>query len=639
MRSSTGKGDEGLKMTVREEELTDLVSAATGMRRTAVKQRALPIIFAVLTVLSIAVTAQTDVSAKTVEAVQTPLPIWLKSGTVRFARFDGGPLETQKASRSAWAARFSPQDLEVLTNLYGKYGDHMVDLLQQARINSVWVTYSVGFSREDEEAQRVAVREIVGKLHAHGIKVAAYMCATTVFWESLFKDVPQSVKWIMFDSEGVPYRYSDGRDAMRFVADIDNAGWVQYQEHRVEGIIDDGLDAIFFDNPNLDAHPSSADSVFHFFDQLLDYARREKKSNIPFFTNLGLPPPFNLLNRQMDFIYAEGWVEPGAWGDQWEVSNIRRDRFAKGLNPGLKPFVTEYSHYHKGDRNDSFLGARSQKLGIAEAAAFGTSYTWDMEGPFDTALMNQDPKALESWAAISQYNGFLADHIALYADAVNVVPWVVLLPDSLDPDFDWTGGATRLDFLAKNSVLCDFKFASRVMKKDLAAYQGVIVPAYASLSADQKEMIRNYQESGGKVSVFAETSRATGLNAEILPASEKSSASGKTVQAQGVAEIISLAPTATRIELDTPSHVLANVTSVQDGGTLVVHLLNYDQAPVAGLKLKLVLGKEFQKLAGRKPTLFSPDTTNSAFQKLQWKGSTLEATLPSIDGYSVVVLQ
>src|SRR5713226_995570 len=123
----------------------------------------------------------------------SPLPAWLRSGTVRFARFDGGVLEAQKALRSSWAARFSPQDREVLANLYGSYGDRMVDLLDQARINFVWVTYSVGFSWQDEKTQRLAVREIVRKLHARGIKVAAYMCASTVFWESMFRDVPQSV--------------------------------------------------------------------------------------------------------------------------------------------------------------------------------------------------------------------------------------------------------------------------------------------------------------------------------------------------------------------------------------------------------------------------------------------------------------
>jgi hypothetical protein len=105
----------------------------------------------------------------------------------------------------------------------------MIDLLVQAKVNFVWVTYSVGFSWRDEETQRVAVRELVKKLHAHGIKAAAYICAISIFWESLFKDDPQSVRWIMVGSDGVPYRYSDGRDVMRFVADIDSPGWVEYQ--------------------------------------------------------------------------------------------------------------------------------------------------------------------------------------------------------------------------------------------------------------------------------------------------------------------------------------------------------------------------------------------------------------------------
>ena len=612
---------------------------AGGIKHLAAKLYAALIILGIAAALTVAASAQTAAKAPIVGSDQPPLPSWLKSGTVRFARFDGGAIETQKTLRSEWASQFTPQDREILANLYGQHADRMIDLLVQAKINFVWVTYSVGFSWHDEEAQRVAVRELVKKLHAHGIKAAAYVCTISIFWESMFKDDPQSVRWIMVGSDGIPYRYSDGHDAMRFVADINSPGWVEYQKRRVGAIIDDGLDAIFFDNPFLDSHPSEPDSVAHFFDQLLNYARREKKSNISFSTNLGLYPPFNVLNRRMDFIFTEGWAEPGAWDNHWEVSNIRRDRLVKGLNPGVKPIVSEYSHFQKGDRSSSYLGARSEKLAIAEAAAFGTSYTWDMEGPFDTALVTQNPKALESWSAISQYNGFLEDHPEIYADAVNVAPLAVILPD-LNPDFDWPGDAKRLDFLAKNSVLGDFRFASRVAKKELAAYRGVIVPAYASLSAEQKEMIHDYQNSGGKVSIFAETSAATGLNGEILRPSEKGPMTGDSAEAQVLAEINSLAPDATHVELENAaSHVLANVTSVRDGRALIIHVLNYGQTPVGELKLKLILGKEFQTLVGRKPSLFSPDTKSAAFQKVQWKGSTLETTLPSVDSYSVVVVQ
>src|ERR1700688_4915215 len=162
------------------------LSKVGGVGNVYAKYRAWAIILSFLALLSIEGKAQTSVAATTVGLEQASLPSWLKSGTVRFARFDGGPIETQKALRSAWAAGFSPQDREVLTNLYGAHGDRMIDLLVQAKINFVWVTYSVGFSWRDEEAQRVAVREIVKKLHVHGIKAAAYVCAISIFWESLF---------------------------------------------------------------------------------------------------------------------------------------------------------------------------------------------------------------------------------------------------------------------------------------------------------------------------------------------------------------------------------------------------------------------------------------------------------------------
>lgn len=577
------------------------------------------------------------IAAETVEPTSPSSPDWLRSGTVRFARFDGGPAEAQKVARSSWGSVFSSQDREVLTNLYGKYGDRMVELLAQAKVNFVWVTYSVGFSWQDEAEQRVEAREILQKLHARGIKVAAYMCATTIFWESMFKDVPQSVKWIKIDSNGIPYRYDDGLDAMRFIADLDNAEWVEYQERRVAGIIDDGFDAIVFDNSVWPSH--SPDISSRFLDRLRNYARQEKKSSIAFFANFGLFTPFTILNQQMDLVFDEGWVEPGAWGDEWNVSNIRRDRWVRGINPPRKAFITECSIFHKGDRSDSFLGARSQKLVIAEAAAFGSSYTWDMEGPFDTALVTQNSRALESWAAICQYNGFLADHASLYAGAVNVAPWVVLLPDGFDPGWNWGDSARRIDFLIKSNVLCDLKLADRVTKKDLTAYQGVIAPAYASLSAEQKEMVRDYQAGGGKIYIFAGKSDATSLDAEILPSSQESFSNSKAAQSQVLAEITSLASAATRVAVDTPNHVLANVTFEETGETLIVHLLNYDQTPVAGLKLELILGKDFEKFAGRKPILLSPDTTGLKFQKLRWRGSILEVVLPSIDSYSLLVLQ
>ena len=41
---------------------------------------------------------------------------------------------------------------------------------------------------------------------------------------------------------------SDDDDAMRFIADITNPEWVEYQKRRIGSAIDAGVDGFFFDN-------------------------------------------------------------------------------------------------------------------------------------------------------------------------------------------------------------------------------------------------------------------------------------------------------------------------------------------------------------------------------------------------------
>jgi len=82
----------------------------------------------------------------------TQISEWAREGRLRFTRLDGGPIEIQKTERSSWGKNFTPAEKDVLANLYGKYSDRMVELISNANINFVWITYSVGFSWEDEAA-------------------------------------------------------------------------------------------------------------------------------------------------------------------------------------------------------------------------------------------------------------------------------------------------------------------------------------------------------------------------------------------------------------------------------------------------------------------------------------------------------
>src|SRR5580692_3324970 len=107
--------------------LIGFLCPAAGVGRFAVKFHAAFIILGIAMTLSTAASPQTAI-ATGVESEQAPLPSWLQSGTIRFARFDGGAIETQKTLRSDWASQFTPQDREILANLYGAYADRMIDL-------------------------------------------------------------------------------------------------------------------------------------------------------------------------------------------------------------------------------------------------------------------------------------------------------------------------------------------------------------------------------------------------------------------------------------------------------------------------------------------------------------------------------
>ena len=117
--------------------LIAFVCRAPGVGRFAVKFHAAFIMLGIAMALSTAARPQTAANSTVVESGQPPLPGWLKSGTIRFARFDGGAIETQKTLRSDWASQFTPQDREIVANLYGAHADRMIDLLVQADRKSV----------------------------------------------------------------------------------------------------------------------------------------------------------------------------------------------------------------------------------------------------------------------------------------------------------------------------------------------------------------------------------------------------------------------------------------------------------------------------------------------------------------------
>jgi hypothetical protein len=530
------------------------------------------------------------------------IPEWAQQGKFRFTRLDGGPIEILKTARSAWGMHFSATEKEVLGNLYTRYADRIIDLLEQAHINYVWLTWSVGYSWQDESEQRRQVQEFVAKLRRHGIRSGAYVCAVSMFWESMFRDQPRSVRWITFDPEGVPYRYSGGKDPLRFLADVANPEWVELQKRRVGAAIDAGFDSLFFDNTAA-ANWASDERIDEFVGKIRRFIHDERRSNLLLFTNYGLTPSRAALNRNMDFVFAEGWREPGVWGTEWNVSNIRRTKYLRGVMPPWKPLATEYSIFHEGNRATTFLGARSQRLATAEAAALDADYCWDMEGPFDAALIEGAPKAMESWQAIAQYNRFLREHENLYWKARSVAPIAVVGP-ATQTSFTWDRGDTDLyDLLAKHSILFDIRPLDEALKYPAA----VISPRAGRVAVPP----------GGHV-----YAPAPGASPEEI-----------------LARIRALAPDSLSVAVERAPNVFANVMRLGSGKGLAIHVLNYNPSPAPQVLVRIRLGREWAGLAAAAPCLFTPDSEAATAVRARRVESGLELAVSGLDVYSVVTLE
>jgi hypothetical protein len=539
------------------------------------------------------------------------VPDWARQGRFRFTRLDGGPLEVRKTTRSAWGKHFNEQQKEVLANLYSKYGDRMVDLLAEAGINWVWITWSVGMSEAEEAGQREQCKIITEKLHKRGIRAAAYMCAVSVFWETMFRDHPRAVRWLSFDREGTPFRYSGGKDALRFIADVTHPEWVKYQTKRVGGIIDAGLDAIAFDNTGTDWNTREAYAGF--FDKLRRYIREEKKSNIVLFNNCGLHAEGIALNDGMEFVFNEGWREPGAWEGDWDASNVRRMRYVRGVIPEWKGHTSEYSIFHKGNRATTWLGARSQRLGILEAAALGSAYSWDMEGPFDSALMAGDRPALDAWKGIVEANGFLARNEDLYAGARGVTPVGVLRSPvsrgGSNGDFTWDKGETQFyDLLSKKSVPYKVRLLGAVSDEQMQEHCVVVVPHSTVLSPAGAALLDRYKRRGGKVLTF-----------------------DQEMPADAIERIRDASRGAAWIEIEGAPHVLATLTRSDQGRRLALHVLNYDQQAVANVRVTL-RGVDLAS-----PRLLTPDAETRGPVHVKRLAGAIEFTLPRLDTYALIV--
>ena len=545
------------------------------------------------------------------------VPPWAEHGNFRFIRIDGGQIESWKAERTWWGNKFSAEEKDVLTHIYDRDFEQMLDLLKQAEFNWVWVTWSNGWSLKDEDENRENLKKVIARCHENGIHVSAYMSASNMFWKSAYRDDPETKEYGLW-MHGIPMFYAGPTKTdlhiswERRLADARYPGWRAYLLTKVELAVDAGVDAIIWDNMI-----GYNDGLAQLLDDTQRMAERKARETgqpkVMVYANIHISPDRFGVNDINEVIWEEdGKDTPGVWGGKWQVDNARKIKFLSGEKQLWQPLKYENDLYHCGPRERCIPSPAEQKLSIAEAYAFGAATSRNIEGRFLSALIKGEPEAREAWTAIAQYNHFLVEHRELYHQAAPAARIALI---SAEPR-----NALADEFL-KQSVFFESKVLAHLDKGvPLDQFKVLVMPAnLPKLSTEQKARLGAFTAGGGVI---------------IRARKYKS---GIVARAEAAAE-------GPRLSLAPRGYVLGQLTRKPDGRTLILHLLNYDhQVPAENVKVRLTLSGldlsgPLQDLGRWDVKVLSPDSAQPQFDGLSLHGNVCEFTLNRIDHYAVVTL-
>ena len=537
---------------------------------------------------------------------------WAEQGSFRFIRLDGGRIESWKAERTWWGKNFSAEEKDVLAHIYDRDFEKMLDLLTQANVNWIWVTWSSGWSLKDEQENRDKLREVIVRCQEKGIHVSAYLSASNMFRNSAYRDDPETKNYGLW-MHGIPMFYAGPTMADlhiswdRRLADARKPGWRAYLLKKAAMAVDAGVDAIMWDN--MIGYDEGLAQLLNETQLMAERKARETgRPKIMVYANIHIAPDRFSMNDINEVIWEEdGKDTPGVWNGHWQVENARKIKFLTGEKQPWQPLMYENDLYHCGPRERCIPSPAEQKLSIAEAYAFGAATSRNLEGRFLSALIKGEPEAHEAWTAIAQYNRFIDQHQELYRD---VAPAARVALISAEPQ-------NRLaDEFLKQSVLFETKVLSHLDKgMPLDRFKVLVMPSgLPKLTAEQKLRLDAFAAKGGVI-IRAE-------KAEV-----------------GIAARAEAALAGPHLSLEPHGYVLGNLTRKADGRTLILHLLNYDhQAPAENVKVRLDLSGLVQDTGRWEVKVVSPDEMRPRLTSISLHGSIIQFTLGRIEHYTVLTL-
>lgn len=493
----------------------------------------------------------------------SPLP-------VRYARWDGGPIEVVKAYLTGWHYMKDPLAAEATCKWYD--GDNSLDLLRQAEINWIWVTFSAGFSTRTERRQWEVLEPFIEKCHDHGIGVTAYMSLCNIFIEDMRAEHPDLDDWMQRESDGGPVAYgADRRSAdrrrKRVLGCMSAEPWQGYILERVDAALERRMDGIMYDNMFADcrcprcAEQWTAFTRDHFgqpwpwpdddkamarFD--LQEKRRVELAHSAFRTYL-LSKAYELIRQRIDqtnprvLLYAnfntlyncfampattaistENLFEPGVVNGKVRT-NIGMLRSLVGASAGFRPVRTEFGQGRLFDPDrplrDDKVGGRyapmspaHQQLSLAEAHSHGVSRELCPEGQFLRDLFFRVPYAMQAWEAIATYHRFFARHSDLYEDVRTAANMVVVTNSGFDRirNDEFAQRRWFLVEMADRGVFFDVVFDNDLCRTDdpdraLDRYDVMLLPDTCVFDDTLTEVVAAFARRGGQVIATGDTGR------------------------------------------------------------------------------------------------------------------------------------
>lgn len=565
------------------------------------------------------------------------VPAWAQPGRMRYGRCDGGPIEVCKAFMSGWEQIRHPNAILPCAT---EYNDATLAMLKRARINWVWVTWSVGFSFQSEAVQRQLVAPFIAKCRAAGIRVSAYISLTNMFIDDMVKNEPRAAHWMQLEADGTPRPYSaakyDGKPT-RIIACLNNPEWLEYSKQRIASAVAAGVDAIFYDNsfhgckcrlcqvkfaghtkslygqplpvPGIKTQTVSGDtqgregvapadapglspkawSAFCNKTVSAALAHHRKyadslKPGILVYANTHQQP---FQNDGLNAIFTEDGHEPGLRGAELS-SNIGLYKFFYAEGDGCKPIRIECGRRIHADRMDNLMPPRNEMLAVYESAASQGAQQTFMEMGFTTKMALGDRDARDSLAALTTANQWLAEHESLFAEVEPIAKTAVVLP-AYEP-------LTPLVRAGRNFVVLQPK---HLTPKQLAQFSLVVLLDVRNMTNEQANAVLGYVKQGGRLIATGETSSCDGMfRTRAKPALASLQGADRCAWLSGKPTTDDLLAAWWRLDdkplvelVSPPEHLSFNVARSWDGKRMLVYLINYGPQAVAGCELKLNLPK------------------------------------------------